>query len=169
MPRRKRVRKRGRQRRWGRRRQRARQWAWEGSWRGRGRGRGERRDGRRERGVVEDVAGRHAEVVRVWSGEVLEVTANLVDEPKAELRIGGATADGELVTPVNQADPVGLLEALAERAARDDHAVGLAEFGKRRRVAHRVRRALPAVAARVVQPEPVNVPRAGGVTSMRRL
>ena len=35
--------------------------------------------------MIEDVAGRDAEVVGVWSGEILEVPAYFVDELKAEL------------------------------------------------------------------------------------
>ena len=100
--------------------------------------------------MVEDVARRHAEVVLVGRRQGLEVAADFVDELEADLRVGAPAADGELVAAVGEAEPVGLLVAGAERAVRDDHAAWLAEVSERRRVADRVGRALPPVAARVV-------------------
>ena len=88
--------------------------------------------------MVEEVARRHTYVVRVGRCQVLKVTADFVDEPKAELRVGGAAADDDLVAPVGQADPVGLLESLTECAARNDHAVGFGEVGEHRRVPDRI-------------------------------
>ena len=83
-------------------------------------------------------------------------TTRLVEEPEPDLRVGIAATDDDLVAAVGQAEPIGLLEALAECAARDDHAVGLAENCERRRIPHRVRRALPPIAARVIKPQPVD-------------
>jgi hypothetical protein len=52
----------------------------------------------------------------------LKVAADLVDEPKPNFRVCAASANSKFVAAAGQADIVGLLEALAERPARDDHA-----------------------------------------------
>ena len=74
---------------------------------------------------------------------------------RSYLGVGGTSTHGELVAPVNEAEPMCILEALAKRTTRDDNAPRFAEVSEHRGVAHSVRRALPAVAACVVKPQPI--------------
>ena len=55
---------------------------------------------------------------------------------RSYLGVGGTSTHGEVKAPVFEADPVHVLEALGERATRDDHARRIAEVGDDRRVAH---------------------------------
>ena len=56
--------------------------------------------------MIKDVARRHAHVVHVRRAEVREVAAVLVDELEADLRVGSAAVDDDLVAPVDETEPV---------------------------------------------------------------
>ena len=66
--------------------------------------------------MIKDVARRHAHVVHVRRAEVREVTAVLIDELEADLRVGSAAVDDDLVAAVGQADLVDAREAGGKRA-----------------------------------------------------
>ena len=110
--------------------------------------------------MAEDVAVFDAHVIGVRCGKVLEVAADLVDELEADLRVGGAAVDDDLVAAVGEAEPVDAREAGGERAVRHHRRRGHRDVGVVARVVHAVRGALPAVAARVGEVEAVD--RSGG-------
>ena len=99
--------------------------------------------------MTEDVARRHTQVVDVRRAEVREVTAVLIDELEADLRVGMAAVDDDLVAPVAEAEPARSFGAVRERAARHHRRRVHRDVGEAGRVVETVGRALPAVAALV--------------------
>ena len=67
--------------------------------------------------VVEDVAGRDAEVVGVRRAQILEVATDLVEELEPNLRVRRAAADEQLVAAVLEAHPFDPVGAVCERTA----------------------------------------------------
>ena len=101
--------------------------------------------------MIKDVARRYAHVVHVRRAEVREVTAVLIDELEADLRVGSAAVDDDLVAPVAEAEPACSFGAVRERAARHHRRRVHRDVGEVVRFVETVGRALPAVAAPVCE------------------
>jgi hypothetical protein len=115
--------------------------------------------------VIKDIARRDAKRVPIRRLHILEVSARLVHKLKPHLVAVCAARELKDVTPVAQAKPVDRVRAILERAVGVcdvERVLEVLETGRvDRDIVARddVRAALPAVAAAVLEVEPVDVRR----------